>query len=79
MKIKKKIKKELSKKEYQSFIKEVIDYNTKKGNMPPHIIVDDTKIYKNEYIEAIENVNKFILENGRQPETVSIYAKRRKD
>lgn len=79
MKIKKKVKKELNKKEYAQFIKKVISINKKQKSMPEYVIVDDVKIYKNEYIEAIENVNKFILENGRHPETVVIFAKRRRD
>jgi hypothetical protein len=41
--------------------------------MPEYIEYDDSKIFKVEYIETIENVNKFILENGRHPETINIY------
>lgn len=77
MKIKKKVKKELSKTEYTKFIKEVIETNKKQGKMPSYLIIDDTKIYKNEYIEAIENSNKFVLENGRHPEKVTFYYKHR--
>ena len=52
--------------------------NEKQKSMPSYVMIDDVKIYKNEYIEAIENVNKFILENGRHPETITIYVKRRR-
>lgn len=54
MKIKKKVKKELNKKEYAQFIKKVISINKTKKSMPEYIV--GVKIYKNEYIEAIENV-----------------------
>ncbi|WP_304125246.1 pseudomurein-binding repeat-containing protein [Methanosphaera cuniculi] len=78
MKYKKQIKKELTKKEYSQFVKKVIDYNRQNGKMPEYIITqdDNTKIYKNEYVDAIENVNKFILENDREPEKVVIYEKK---
>lgn len=78
MKIKKEVKKELTKEEYRDFIKKVISINEKQKSMPSYVMIDDVKIYKNEYIEAIENVNKFILENGRHPETITIYVKRRR-
>ncbi|RAP51339.1 MAG: hypothetical protein BZ133_03250 [Methanosphaera sp. SHI613] len=67
------IKKELTKKEYTQFIQRIIDINEKEGHMPEYIEYDDSKIFKVEYIETIENVNKFILENGRHPETINIY------
>ncbi|PAV07895.1 pseudomurein-binding repeat-containing protein [Methanosphaera cuniculi] len=78
MKYKKQIKKELTKTEYSQFVKKVIDYNRQNGKMPEYIITqdDNTKIYKNEYVDAIENVNKFILENDREPEKVVIYEKK---
>ena len=78
MKIKKEVKKELTKEEYSDFIKKVISIKEKQKSMPSYVMIDDVKIYKNEYIEAIENVNKFILENGRHPETITIYVKRRR-
>ena len=78
MKIKKEVKKELTKEEYSDFIKKVISINEKQKSMPSYVMIDDVKIYKNEYIEAIENVNKFILENGRHPDTITIYFKRRR-
>jgi predicted HTH transcriptional regulator len=67
------IKKELTKKEYTQFIQRIIAINEKEGHMPEYIEYDDSKIFKVEYIETIENVNKFILENGRHPETINIY------
>ena len=76
--VKKEVKKELTKEEYSDFIKKVISINEKQKSMPSYVMIDDVKIYKNEYIEAIENVNKFILENGRHPETITIYVKRRR-
>ena len=78
MKIKKEVKKELTKEEYSKKKKKVISINEKQKSMPSYVMIDDVKIYKNEYIEAIENVNKFILENGRHPETITIYVKRRR-
>ncbi|MBR3213953.1 MAG: pseudomurein-binding protein [Methanosphaera sp.] len=67
------IKKELTEKEYSKFIKELLAINEKKGHLPEYIEFDDCRIFKIEYIETIENVNKFILENGRHPESISIY------
>ncbi|MBO7719771.1 MAG: pseudomurein-binding protein [Methanosphaera sp.] len=67
------IKKELTEKEYSHFIKKILAINEKEGHLPEYIEYDDCRIYKIEYIETIENVNKFILENGRHPETVNIY------
>lgn len=67
------IKKELTEKEYSQFIKNILEINETEGHLPEYIEYDDCKIFKIEYIETIENVNKFILENGRHPETVNIY------
>ncbi len=75
MKYERKVKKELSKSEYSKFIKEVINYNQDHRELAQYILIDDTKVFKNEYVEAIESVNKFILENGREPEKVTIYEK----
>lgn len=71
--MKRKIKKEMSKKEYEEFIKNILDINQKEGKLPEYIEFDGKKIFKIEYINTIENVNKFILENGRHPETATIY------
>lgn len=67
------IKKELTEKEYSQFIKNILEINETEGHLPEYVEYDDCKIFKIEYIETIENVNKFILENGRHPETVNIY------
>ena len=67
------IKTEMTEKEYSEFIKKLLEINAKDGHLPEYIEYKDSKIFKVEYIETIENVNKFILENGRHPETVSIY------
>ncbi|MDO5825064.1 MAG: hypothetical protein BZ137_03750 [Methanosphaera sp. rholeuAM130] len=67
------IKKELTEKEYTQFIKQIIDINNKEGHLPEYIEYEGSKIFKIEFIETIENVNKFILENGRYPEKISIY------
>lgn len=75
MKYERKVKKELNKSEYSKFIKEIINYNQDHGELAQYILIDDTKVFKNEYVEAIESVNKFILENGREPETITIYEK----
>lgn len=71
--MKRKIKKEMRKKEYKQFVRKLIDINTKKGKLPKYIEYDGIKIYKIEYIDTIEYVNKFILENSRHPETILIY------
>jgi len=71
--MKRRIKKEMNKKEYEKFIKYILDINQKDGKLPKYVEFDGKKIYKNEYINTIENVNKFILENGRHPETATIY------
>ncbi len=71
--MKRKIKKEMSKKEYEEFIKNILEINQKEGKLPDYIEFDGKKIFKIEYINTIENVNKFILENGRHPETATIY------
>lgn len=76
MKYKKEIKKELTKNEYSKFIKKVLNYNQDNGKLAEFIKIGDIKVYKNEYIETIENVNKFILQNGREPEKITIYQKR---
>ncbi len=76
MKIKKRIKAKLTKNEYRSIVDKVIQYNQRHGKLPTYITYGDEKIYKNEYMEAIEYANKFILENGRNPEKVVIYEKK---
>lgn len=76
MKIKKRIKAKLTKNEYRRIVDKVIQYNQRHGKLPTYITYGDEKIYKNEYMEAIEYANKFILENGRNPEKVVIYEKK---
>ncbi len=76
MKMKRKVKIELTKKQYSKFIEEIISYNQQHKELPQTITIKDTLIYKNEYIEAMESSNKFILENGRYPEKIAIYNKK---
>ncbi len=76
MNMKRKVKIELNKKQYLKFIEDIIVYNSKNQEYPQYITIDERKIYKNEYIEAMESTNKFILENGRYPEKVIIYNKK---
>lgn len=71
--MKRKIKKEMTKKEYKKFIRNILDINQRDGKLPEYVEYDGKKIFKIEYINTIENVNKFILENGRHPENIKIY------
>lgn len=71
--MKRKIKKEISMQEYEKFIDNILNINSKNGELPEYITCGDTKIYKTEYIETIESVNKFVLENGRYPQKVTFY------
>ncbi|MCD7781947.1 MAG: hypothetical protein LUG89_04575 [Methanosphaera sp.] len=76
MEIKRNIKIELTKKQYMDFIQRILKYNKRHSHLPSEIDFDGVSVYKNEYIEAVENVNKFILENSRYPEKIVIYHKR---
>lgn len=71
--MKRKIKKEMTKKEYKKFIRNLLEINKNDGQLPEYVEYDGNKIFKIEYIETIENVNKFVIENGRHPETITIY------
>lgn len=62
----------LSLKQYRKMVEEVLEYKKLNGEMPHYITVEGFKIFKKEYIDMIERVNKFILEMGRNPRTVDI-------
>lgn len=75
MKSIKESKKSMTNEEYRLFIKRLLKINEKEGSLPESIDIDGVTVYKKEYIETIEQVNKFVLENGRQPQTVTIKRK----
>lgn len=64
--------KRLSLDEYREMVDKIISYRNSNNEMPSKIVVSDMEIYKEEYIDMLERVNKFILEIGRSPRSVSI-------
>ncbi len=58
--------------EYREMVEKVIDYKNNNNEMPTKIVISDIEINKEEYIDMIERVNKFILEIGRSPKSIKI-------
>lgn len=58
--------------EYREMVDKIITYRNSNNKMPAKVVVSDIEIYKDEYMDMLERVNKFILESGRSPRSVSI-------
>lgn len=58
--------------QYREMVNEIIEFKNLYGSLPEYANVDGKKIHKENYIDMIERVNKFILEMGRNPRTVDI-------
>lgn len=58
--------------EYRELVDKVIAFNEETGSMPQYALVNNKKIDKEEYLDMIERVNRFVLEMGRSPKRVSI-------
>lgn len=63
---------QLSLNQYREMVDGIIEFKKINGEMPKFAIVDGCKIEKENYIDMIERVNKFILEMGRNPKSVDI-------
>ncbi|MDO5852184.1 MAG: hypothetical protein Q4Q23_06825 [Methanobacteriaceae archaeon] len=68
----------ITKQEYRKFIEQILTQNKQNKKLPEEIKIKSCIIYKNEYLETIDKVNKFILLNGRPPETITIKEKRQR-
>jgi hypothetical protein len=58
--------------QYRKMVSKVIEFKKLNGEMPKFTTIDGCRISKDEYTDMIEMVNKFLLEMGRNPETVEI-------
>ncbi|MDR2873283.1 MAG: pseudomurein-binding protein [Methanobrevibacter sp.] len=56
--------------EYREMVNSIIDFKNENGEMPEYAQVNNKKIHHDDYCKMIERVNKFILEMGRNPESV---------
>jgi hypothetical protein len=63
---------ELTLKQYRRMVDEVIEFRKLNGKMPKYAVVEGCKISRKDYLNMIENVNKFLLETGRNPGRVEI-------
>jgi hypothetical protein len=50
----------------------VIEFKKLNGELPKFTVVNGCRINKNNYVDMIERVNKFLLEMGRNPSAVEI-------
>lgn len=64
--------KRLNLNEYREMVDKIITYKNSNNKMPPKVVVSNIEIHKEEYMDMLERVNKFILEVGRSPRSVSI-------
>ena len=62
----------LSLEQYREMVDEIIEFKNENGIMPEYTVVNGCRIEKDNYIDMIERVNKFILEMGRNPRSVEI-------
>lgn len=58
--------------QYRYMVEQVIEYKRLNGEMPEYIKIDGHCIDRENYLEMIERVNKFLLELGRNPSVVEI-------
>ncbi len=58
--------------QYRRMVEKVIKFEKLNGEMPKYTTVDGCKISKQNYVDMIETVNKFLLEMGRSPGIVEI-------
>lgn len=65
--------------EYREMVDKIINYRNSNNEMPSKVVVSNIEIYKEEYMDMLERVNKFILESGRSPRSVSIKTTRKPD
>lgn len=64
--------KRLTLQQYRNMVEKVIEFKKLNGKMPEYTTVEGCKISRENYIDMIERVNKFLLEMGRNPGTVEI-------
>jgi hypothetical protein len=64
--------KRLTLEQYRKMVEKVIEFKKLNGEMPEYTVVEGCKIGRDNYIDMIERVNKFLLEMGRNPGTVDI-------
>lgn len=67
---------ELNQTEYGEFIKLLLYENKRNKVLPDKITFNECIIYKYEYIETIERVNKYVLKNNRYPQHIPIFSKK---
>ena len=70
------VKIELTQTEYSKFIKNLLDENKRNKKLPDKITFNECTVYKHEYIETIERVNKYVLKNSRYPQHIPIFSKK---
>jgi hypothetical protein len=64
--------KRLTLKQYRNMVEKVIEFNKLNGEMPEYTTVEGCKISRENYIDMIERVNKFLLKMGRNPGIIEI-------
>ncbi|MGC9516392.1 MAG: pseudomurein-binding repeat-containing protein [Methanomicrobiales archaeon] len=64
--------KRLTLEQYREMVDAVIEFKKLNGEMPEFTMINGHKIERENYIDIIERVNKFVLEMGRNPRTVDI-------
>ncbi len=58
--------------QYRKMVDTVIEFKKLNGELPKFTVVNGCRINKNNYVDMIERVNKFLLEMGRNPSAVEI-------
>ncbi|MGO9387348.1 MAG: pseudomurein-binding repeat-containing protein [Methanobacterium sp.] len=58
--------------QYRKMVDTVIEFKKLNGELPKFTVVNGCRINKDDYVDMIERVNKFLLEMGRNPGAVEI-------
>ena len=64
--------KRLSLDEYREMVDKIVNYRNANNKMPSKVVISNIEIYKEEYTDMLERVNKFILESGRSPRSIRV-------
>jgi hypothetical protein len=62
----------LSLEEYREMISNILDFKNEHDKMPEFVEINEIRINQTQYYDMIERFNRFYLQMGRNPRSISI-------